>query len=252
MLRWATRRGAFTSTGRSFTSTARLPRPKIRACVFDKDGTLLDAERTWVAAFRAACRAMPEDDEKLFSVLGFDGASGRFSPSMGFMVDTNPTLAEMLRGHGIDSELFYETLAAQPLRNVPLVNTGLLFDSMRAAGLHVGVLTSDDRTNARQFLEEEGVTADAMVCGDDGRGHKPNADPLLAVAADIGVLPSEVILVGDSLHDVHCVKAAGAVAVGVLTGVAGKTELAGPADVVLGSVLEIDAAFLERFGVGGE
>ena len=40
--------------------------------VFDKDGTLLDAHKTWAPVIRAACAAMPEDDQRLFDLLGED------------------------------------------------------------------------------------------------------------------------------------------------------------------------------------
>eukprot|EP01048_Picozoa_sp_COSAG05_P016633 COSAG05_NODE_2169_length_3442_cov_5.100808_2_plen_228_part_00 len=222
-------------------------RASICACVFDKDGTLLDAEETWRTPFRAACRAMPDDDEHLFSVLGFDSSTGRFSPTQGFMVDTNHTLAANMHSRGIDSKLFFETLAAQPLRNVPLADTASLFNTMREAGLQVGVLTSDDRASAERFLAGEGVAVDAMVCGDDGRGMKPSAEPLLAVATDMGVPIEAIMMVGDSLHDVHCAKSAGALAVAVMSGVADRDALVGPADCTLGSVAEMDAVFLLKW-----
>ena len=78
---------------------------------------------------------------------------------------------------------------------------------------------------------------------------KPAAKPLLSIAADMNVAPNAIMMVGDSLHDVDCAKAAGATAVGVLTGVAGKGILVGSADWVIGSVVEIDAAFLQHLNM---
>ena len=129
---------------------------------------------------------------------------------------------------------------AQPTPSAPIMDTQELFARCRAAGLRVGVLTSDDRQSTLKFLEQESVEPDAgaLHCGDDGRGHKPSAEPLLALASDLGVSPASMVMVGDSTHDLDCGKAAGALAVGVLTGVAGRADL-GSADLLLGSVADM-------------
>ncbi len=46
-------------------------------------------------------------------------------------------------------------------------------------------------------------------------------------------------MVGDSLHDLHAARAAGMVAIGVLTGMADAATLDQSADVVLGSIAEL-------------
>ena len=79
---------------------------------------------------------------------------------------------------------------------------------------------------------------DALVCGDDGRGFKPTAEPLLAVASDLGVAPEQIVMVGDSSHDIDCGKAAGARTVGVLTGVGRRCTIE-HSDVVLSSVEDL-------------
>ena len=56
---------------------------------------------------------------------------------------------------------------------------------------------------------------------------------LLAFAAHIGAPPSDVVMIGDSTHDLHAATAAGMIRVGVLTGMADEAELAPHADIVL-------------------
>ncbi|MEM7090648.1 MAG: HAD-IA family hydrolase, partial [Pseudomonadota bacterium] len=68
---------------------------------------------------------------------------------------------------------------------------------------------------------------------DSGHGFKPGPGQLLAFAAHVGVDPSRVAMVGDSLHDLQAGRAAGMVTIGVLTGLAGADVLAPMADVVL-------------------
>ena len=84
-------------------------------------------------------------------------------------------------------------------KRTPSVDTRALFARCRAAGLRVAVLSSDDRESVQAFLAQEEVVPDALHCGDDGRGHKPSAEPLLALAADLGVTPGSMIMVGAAL-----------------------------------------------------
>jgi phosphoglycolate phosphatase len=58
------------------------------------------------------------------------------------------------------------------------------------------------------------------------------------------VAASETAVVGDSVHDLAAARAAGAVAIGVLTGPAPSAVLALHADAVLGSPAEL-AAWLD-------
>eukprot|EP00658_Telonema_sp_P-2_P014402 TRINITY_DN15473_c0_g1_i2.p1 TRINITY_DN15473_c0_g1~~TRINITY_DN15473_c0_g1_i2.p1 ORF type:complete len:265 (-),score=51.29 TRINITY_DN15473_c0_g1_i2:302-1096(-) len=208
------------------------------ACVFDKDGTLLDAHATWAPAIRAVCSAMPHEDELLFELLGFDSRSERFVDGSSFMMDPSDVIRAHLESHGVSGELFTAEMDTQVVVPVPLTYTVGLFDEVRAKGFKVAILTSDDRKHAQAFLDQEGVTVDAMVCGDDGRGFKPTAAPLLAVAQDLGIKPEDLIMIGDSTHDIDCGVAAGARTVGVLTGV-GKPSSIQHSGVVLPSVADL-------------
>jgi phosphoglycolate phosphatase len=61
-------------------------------------------------------------------------------------------------------------------------------------------------------------------------------------AAATGLDPAAIALVGDTLHDLHCARAAGAVAVAVLSGPlreAARETLAPHADHVIGSIAEL-------------
>jgi phosphoglycolate phosphatase len=60
----------------------------------------------------------------------------------------------------------------------------------------------------------------------------------------LGCAPGEVAVVGDSIHDLHCAKAADAIAILVLTGPRGeavRAELEPHADYVLASIAELPA-----------
>ena len=69
-----------------------------------------------------------------------------------------------------------------------------------------------------------------------GHGAKPTPGQLLAFCALTGIPPGECAMIGDSTHDLDSGRAAGMAAVGVLTGLASRAELAPHADVVLDDV----------------
>ena len=62
-----------------------------------------------------------------------------------------------------------------------------------------------------------------------------------AFARHIGVSPDKVALVGDSVHDLHAARAAGAVAIAVLSGPAQRAALEPFADCVVGTIAELPA-----------
>ena len=84
--------------------------------------------------------------------------------------------------------------------------------ALRAAGIHIGVLTRNKRINALAIACKHKLKFDAVVGREDGPV-KPNAFGVLQLCQQFGVEPEETLLVGDYLFDLLCAKAAGAVAV---------------------------------------
>ena len=113
-----------------------------------------------------------------------------------------------------------------------------IFNDLKSRNLKIAILTSDDRANCEIFLDHEGLSVDAMVCGDDGRGSKPSAEPIESIATDLMIDTSEIIMVGDSSHDIDSATSAGATSVGVLSGVGTAVSLS-RADFVLSSIVDI-------------
>jgi phosphoglycolate phosphatase len=62
-----------------------------------------------------------------------------------------------------------------------------------------------------------------------------------AFARHTGLAAQEIALVGDSTHDLHAARAAGAIAIAVLSGPASREELEPHADYVIGSIADLQA-----------
>ncbi|WP_444430492.1 HAD family hydrolase [Rhodobacter capsulatus] len=121
---------------------------------------------------------------------------------------------------------------------VAAVNLERCLGGLRGAGLRLGVATNDSESSARAQLQREGISGffDFIAGYDSGFGGKPAPGQLLAFAAQLGVAPAQVAMVGDSLHDMAAARAAGMRAVAVLTGPAPAEVLAPAADVVLPTI----------------
>lgn len=83
---------------------------------------------------------------------------------------------------------------------------------LRAAGIHIGILTRNKRGNAYAIAQKHNLNFDAVIGREDGPV-KPDAFGVLELCRQFGVKPQETLLVGDYLFDLLCAKAAGAVAV---------------------------------------
>jgi phosphoglycolate phosphatase len=216
----------------------------VRGIVFDKDGTLFDFQTTWAAVTARMLAVLAEGDAgleaRLADAAGYDLGAQKLLPGSVIVAATVVESADVLisamprgtdRGRVIDVMLRLAETAPQ-VEAVPLVP---FFEDLRARGLALGVATNDGEGPARLHLDRAGVLGhvDFLAGYDSGHGAKPAPGQLHAFCAATGLPPQAVLMVGDSLHDLTAGRAAGMRTVGVLTGLASATDLAGEATVVL-------------------
>lgn len=91
-------------------------------------------------------------------------------------------------------------------------NAKQTLSALRAAGIHIGILTRNQRDNALAIARKHELQFDAVIGREDGPV-KPDVFGVLQICEQFGVEPGETMLVGDYLFDLLCAKAAGAVAV---------------------------------------
>jgi len=225
------------------TARQGVPASRIKAILFDKDGTLFDFATTWEAWARGFLLRAAEGDEALAAQagaqIGFDMENQRFARDSIVIAGTASDIAQLLRPmfpaytpEGFLQMLNAEAAAAPQAEAVPLVP---FLTALRGRGLKLGVATNDAEAPARAHLDKAGVIPllDFIAGSDSGYGGKPAPGQLLGFVEAVGIAPADTVMVGDSLHDLHAGRAAGMRCVGVLTGLATQAELAPFADVVL-------------------
>jgi HAD superfamily hydrolase (TIGR01509 family) len=109
--------------------------------------------------------------------------------------------------------------------------------ALRQAGIHIGILTRNRRSNALAVARKHSLKFDAIVDREDGPV-KPDAFGILQICRQFGVRPQETLLVGDYLFDLLCAKAAGAVAV-LLVNNNRAAEFAGHADFTIEKIDQV-------------
>lgn len=223
----------------------------VRGILFDKDGTLFDFRATWGRWAAGFMREMAGGDEAraqaIADHLGFDLATGNFAPDSRIIAGSPDDIADAVAeiAPGLDRAAFLarfntSAAAAPVVEPTPL---GPLLEGLRARGIALGVATNDSELAARAHLDAVGV-ADAFdfIAGfDSGYGAKPDPGMQHGFCAALGLAPAQVLMVGDSTHDLHAGRAAGMRAIAVLTGIATEADLAPHADAVLPHVGHLPA-----------
>lgn len=228
----------------------------LKGLLFDKDGTLVDFDATWGPASYAAMRRLAGGDrgrlERLMDASHYVEEARRLMPSSplvaGSTDDYGPVWAHIL-ARPADAAFFREVddlLRVHALETLtPIEDPAGLFARLAARGLALGIATNDSEASARVQARALGLEALCpWIAGyDSGHGSKPEPGMVSAFVAHSGLAPHEVGMVGDSTHDLHAARAAGVVAIAVLTGprrAEARAEVAPHADHVVGSVAELE------------
>ena len=226
----------------------------IRGILFDKDGTLLDFCATWIPAYRTAAAEIADlaggiDAQALLADAGYDAATGGCDPHSVLAAGTNLELATAWATIcNLDVELVLpvveRTLDESARRDaMPLVDLDTFFAGLTARGFVLGVATMDGEATARAMLDRFGVLGHlSFLCGgDSGCGTKPGPGMVDAFLAATGLRAGDVMVIGDTPHDMEMARAAGAACrVGVLSGAGTREALEPVADRVIASIASLD------------
>lgn len=223
----------------------------IAGLLFDKDGTLFDFHASWGNWAAALMRDLAGGDEARAEVLGravgYDMTARVFLPDSpaiaGTPEDIGAALLRWLPGASPAGLLARMNALAATATMVPATPLPPLMAQLRGRGLRLGLASNDSEAAARGHLAAEGIAEafDFIAGYDSGHGEKPGPGMALAYAEACGLDPRQVVMVGDSLHDMLSGRAAGMRTVAVLTGLATRDDLVPLADAVLPDIGHLPA-----------
>ena len=186
---------------------------RIRAVLFDLDGTLIDSERLILASYRHTMRehlghVPPEDTWK--ATIGQP-----LVVQMKMFADREDQVSAMI-GTYVEHNLANHDDYVSPFPGVrPLV------EAIRRSGRVLGIVTSKKRRATHMGLARCDLPREwfaAIVTADDVERYKPEPEPVLEALDRLEISGSEALFVGDSTHDMRCGRAAGVLTAAALWG----------------------------------
>ncbi|MDX8464621.1 HAD family hydrolase [Mesorhizobium sp. VK23B] len=235
----------------------------IKGILFDKDGTLVDFNATWLGVADFMAMDAAEGDrwkaDRLLAAAGFDFASKRFKPDSIFASGSNMDVVELWfprlsdEDHMLAVSRFNEITSVQG-SSMAVALPGIV-ESLRALhkrSLRLGVATNDSTSGAEKTLATLGVAQlfDAAFGYDAVANPKPAPDTVVAFCDLTGLKPGEIAMVGDNRHDLEMARAGGCgLAIGVLSGTGTRDSLSPMADVILDSVADLPDFLAARVNV---
>jgi phosphoglycolate phosphatase len=186
----------------------------IRAILFDKDGTIVDFDRTWGPAVQAVLRHLAGGNAALYRKLSaesglVDGA--HFGPDSPLIDEPTSVFAARwasLLGRPADAAFFEEIdrllCEATTEHLTPIGDPKAVMSELASRGYQLGLITNDAEATARAHVRKLGLDRIlAFVAGyDSGLGVKPEPGSVLAFAAAVGVSTTEIVMVGDTALDI--------------------------------------------------
>jgi phosphoglycolate phosphatase len=178
--------------------------------VLDKDGTLLDMDQTWnnlaglLVADLAAGKTAAYRDE-LCAALGYDPQSGLLHPDAFFRSARRSEIRKLAR-FGVDVEAWFMQLNVDRVPYASAAPLPMLFARLRRDGHRLAVLTNDSRGATMAFLRQQDLMqyCERVVCADEGFPPKPSPLGFMHIAEELGFVPRDCAMVGDSMADIAC------------------------------------------------
>ena len=190
----------------------------------------------------------------MFKLLGYCHISRKFNP--GLLAESTKPIIMVELTKLLESEGFSTAQARDILNDIweegdssstetlkVLADLELLFKILKKNDVKIAISTSDSRSGTMETIKELHLEkyVDHIVCGDD-QNIVPKPDPYSAykICSELGVDPSETVMVGDTKADVGMGRSAKlGWNVGVLSGVGNSSDLAGDADHVISSIKDM-------------
>jgi phosphoglycolate phosphatase len=232
----------------------------ITAILFDKDGTLIDVNGTWLPFYKAMLKQeqglSPAAIEAKMVAAGLDPANNTFRAGSTLAGGTTGQLVKLWwpdAGPDEQADITWRLdhdFAPLALAHLsPLMPLPPVLEALQTQGLTLGVATNDGEVSAKRHLAALKVDHYfAEILGSDSvAAPKPSGDMVQMFAKRVGIATHEIAMVGDNTHDLEEARNGGAgLAIGVLSGNAERHHLEHHADHVFRSIADLPDFFRSR------
>ena len=179
---------------------------RLRAVLFDMDGTLLDSAPDFIAISQAMRQAhgLPAMDPQRIADVVSGGARAMIAAA--FDCPSESAEFEALRLEFLER---YQQHCAVLTRPYDGINE--LLADIEKAKLLWGVVTNKPLRFAEPIMQQLGLAERSalLICPDHVTHTKPDPEPMLLACSKLGLQPAEILFVGDDLRDIESGRAAG-------------------------------------------
>ena len=222
---------------------------KIKAILFDKDGTLFHFNDTWGPWFYNILIQLSKGDDNLINKLShllkfnlnkkiFEYGSPFISGTEG---ETIKIINQLIPSREKTELLHWLSSEALKVDGVPVNELLKTLQKLDEMCFVMGVATNDSEIGAYKQLEKNKIKGFfKFIYGyDSGFGSKPETGMQEEFLRVTKFKPKEIAMVGDSMADIISGNKIGMHTIGVLTGPVERKILSNSADKVLNSIAEI-------------
>lgn len=195
---------------------------KTKLVIFDKDGTLINNEKIFAPWTEKLVTKISKNlnvsGKKLFDHLGYDNQQKIFTGdsivARGTNDDIRNAITKFIKMES--SSLTYEKTRELVEQNwfemeysaeniLPFGNILKLFSDLQKSNIKVAICTSDDRYHTLKMVNHLNLSSkiNHIICGDDIISSKPSPEPIWKICKNLDVLPSETIMIGDTISDIQ-------------------------------------------------
>ncbi len=179
---------------------------RLRAVLFDMDGTLLDTAPDFIAvaqAMRMARGLAPVADKQIRDVVS---GGARAMVLAAFDVDPMSDEFETLRLEFLERYQEHCAIASHLYDGMEQ-----LLADIEQANLLWGVVTNKPLRFAEPIMQQLNLASRSavLICPDHVSKSKPDPEPMVLACSKLGLDPASVLFVGDDLRDIESGRAAG-------------------------------------------
>lgn len=180
---------------------------RYKAILFDLDGTLVNSIPDLAYAVNAMLEElgyspMSEQQTSLFLGKGMEHLLLKSLQQVGASTDLQTA-----------TDLFKKHYLWRTQHSIATVFDGVIegLDAFQTAGCQLAVVTNKPMAFVPELLEQMGLAPyfELLVGGDSCEHKKPHPQPFLYATEQLGVTPSEALVIGDSMNDSMAARAAG-------------------------------------------
>lgn len=195
---------------------------KIRAVMFDLDGTLLDTAPDFVAVVNQLL-IENEYEELAEDVIRACVSNGsKALVKLAFQIEESHEQFNQLRERLL--ELYTQHIA---VFTKPFPGIEQLLEKLASHNIAWGIATNKPAAYTIPLMEALDMQPPPaiVICPDHVQDSKPHPESLFMAAKEFGCAPEEIIYVGDHLRDIQCGQRAGSITIAAAYGYVGNEDI---------------------------